>query len=367
MPLALYRKYRPTTFDDLIGQDIIVRILKEAARQDRIAHAYLLSGPRGTGKTSTARLIAKIANCKKREEDKEFKKKAEPCNICDACKAIDTNSALDVIEIDAASNRGIDEMRSLKEHVRVAPSTLKNKVFIIDEAHMLTKEAANALLKTLEEPPEYVIIILATTEIEKIPATIGSRTQKFRFRHVPLQKIAGKLEKIAQTEKIKISKEALELIASQAEGSFRDAESLLDQMTAIAGSEITVEEIENTLGTIGFKKVAELAGALLESDLDRAITLLHDIQDEGHNIVGLTKDLITYLRRVAIMKHTPQIKEKLAQELMQDHLTQIETHAALFTDKHLTLLKSLIVAYGQMRYSDFPIIPLEIAVIENTK
>lgn len=365
--IALYRKYRPSTFSDLIGQEMVTKILTEAARQDRIAHAYLLSGPRGTGKTTSARLIAKTANCLTRAKDKKFKQTGEPCNTCDPCKAIDTGTALDVIEIDAASNRGIDEMRDLKENVRVSPTTLRHKVFIIDECHMLTKEASNALLKTLEEPPPYVIIILATTELEKIPATITSRTQKFQLKHVPLQQIVKKLKTIANQEKIKISESALELIASSAEGSFRDAESLLDQMMSIAGKEITVENIETTLGKLGFHKTAEIANAILKNDTQKALSLLSEIQDEGHNIVHLTKDLITYLRKTAVLKFNPSMKNQFEKELMQDHVNQIEFHAELFTNKHLQTLKSLITAYSQMRYSQFPIIPLEIAIIEGLK
>ena len=177
--LAIYRKYRPATFEDLLGQEMIVKILKEEAKQDRLSHAYIFSGPRGTGKTTSARLIAKIANCEKRATDAAFREKGEPCNSCNACTMIDEGKALDVIEIDGASNRGVDEIRNLKESIRTSPSASRFKVYIIDEAHMLTKDAWNALLKTLEEPPRYVIIILATTEIEKVPATIASRAQKF--------------------------------------------------------------------------------------------------------------------------------------------------------------------------------------------
>ena len=222
--LAIYRKYRPATFESLLGQDLTVKILKEAAREDRLAHAYLLAGPRGTGKTTSARLIAKIANCETRANDGNFKKKGEPCNKCGPCNEINEGRGLDVIEIDAASNRGIDEIRNLKESVRVSPASFRRKVFIIDEAHMLTKDAFNALLKTLEEPPPYVIIILATTEPDKIPATISSRTQQFYFKRALVNQIVGKLEEIAKKEKIQVSNEALELIAASAEGSFRDAE-----------------------------------------------------------------------------------------------------------------------------------------------
>ena len=272
-----------------------------------------------------------------------------------------------MIEIEAASNRGIDEMRDLKENIRVAPSSLKHKVFIIDEAHQLTKEAVNALLKSIEEPPPYVIIILATTEIEKIPLTIASRTQTFHFKYVPLQKIIAKLKKIAEAEQIKISSEALELIASSAEGSFRDAESLLDQMISITGPEITVEEIEKTLGKIGFHKTTALAEKILKSKLEEAIKAVSEVNDLGYNLVQLTKDLILYFRKVAVLKYNPGMKSAFEKELMPEHLEKIMEHSKFFTGNHIELLKNLIKAYGQMRYSQFPIIPLEIAIIESLK
>ncbi|MEK7479210.1 MAG: DNA polymerase III subunit gamma/tau [Patescibacteria group bacterium] len=362
--LAFYRKYRPATFADLLGQDIIARILQEAARQDRLAHAYLLSGPRGTGKTTTARLIAKIANCKTRLEDEKHKKTGEPCNACAHCLSIDEGRALDIIEIDAASNRGIDEMRALKENVRVAPSVLPRKVFIIDEAHMLTKEAGNALLKTLEEPPAYVTIILATTEAEKIPATIASRAQRFQFKHVPLKLLTEKLQTIANKEKIKIAEDALELIAQAGEGSFRDAESLLDQMQSLTEGEITTEAVETTLGKLGFKKISGLAETMLQHNLDETLQILGEIADQGHNLPELTKDLILHLRKVAVLTASQNIKSKLEAEFPMDQLRVIEEQAKLWKDTHLELLKNLIRAYGQMRYSNFPQIPLEIAIIE---
>jgi len=365
--LAIYRRYRPTTFDDILGQELVVRTLKEAARRDRLAHAYLLSGPRGTGKTTTARLIAKIANCETREKNAAFRAKGEPCNACNPCKDINSGRAIDVVEIDAASNRGIDDVRALKEIVATAPGFFKQKIFIIDEAHMLTKEAFNALLKTLEEPPPYVILVLATTEAEKIPATISSRTQQFYFKRVPLDKIAEKLKNIAQAEKIKISGEALELIAASAEGSFRDAESLLDQLRSFGGTEINLEDVEKALGRVGFDKLSEIAGLLLQGNLDKTLQALSVIEDHGFSLSQFAKDLIQYLRRAAVLKYNPEMNEIFRGEMMDKHLEKLVAHAQIFKDGHVNLIKALINAYGQMRYSEFPIIPLEVALVESLK
>ncbi|MDP3052370.1 MAG: DNA polymerase III subunit gamma/tau [bacterium] len=367
MALAIYRKYRPRTFEDLLGQEIISRILKNSASQNKFSHAYLFSGPRGSGKTTAARLITKVANCLTRQKDEEFAKKGEPCNSCAACVEIDQGSAMDVIEIDAASNRGIDEIRNLKESVRLSPTSFKKKIFIIDEAHMLTKEAFNALLKTLEEPPEHVILILATTEFEKIPATIVSRTQQFHFKKIPLMVIREKLKKIAESEKLEISTGALELIAASAEGSFRDAESLLDQLLSFGYQKISVDEVEKMVGKVTFSKIAAFAETLLKGQLDKSLKELAEIEDDGYNLVQFNKDLIQYLRKALVLKFEPTLEKAFQEELAPEALEKLKSHTELIKEKHLELLKSLIKAYGQMRYSQFPIIPLEVAIVENLK
>ncbi len=362
--LAIYRKYRPKLLKEFFGQEQVIQVLQNAAKQDKFAHAYLFYGSRGSGKTTTARLLAKLANCEGRQKTKTLHDKGEPCNKCRVCTEIDSGRALDIIEIDAASNRGIDEIRNLKEGIKLSPSSFKYKVFIIDETHMLTKEAFNALLKTLEEPPAHAIIILATTEYEKVPATISSRTQRFHFRRLHLSEILGKLNHIVQSEKIKITDEALELIAALAEGSLRDAESLLDQINSL-DQNIELQDVEKIAGKIGYRKIFQLSDFILKKDLSGALKYLNEIDQEGYNLVQLNKELIHYLRRALTLKLSSQIEEIYAKELTKDELIHLRQHAGLGTEALLVqLLKALIRAYSEMRYSPFAIVPLEVALIE---
>src|SRR5438046_1748034 len=261
------RKYRPQTFDDLVGQAHVSRTLKNAVAQNRLAHAYLFVGPRGIGKTSTARILAKSLNCIKGPT-------VTPCGECDNCREIAGGNSLDVIEIDGASNRGIDDVRELRDNVRYAPAKGRYKIYIIDEVHMLTKEAFNALLKTLEEPPPHVKFIFATTEVDKVPITILSRCQRFDFAGIALPRIVERLHAIVEKEGMKADDSALELVARRAGGSMRDAQSLLDQLLAFGGDRLSADQVHRLLGTAPDDVIAGLVAAVLAKDAKQALALL---------------------------------------------------------------------------------------------
>ncbi len=365
MTSSFYRTYRPKTLADLLGQEQVTAVLQQSAAAGRLGHAYLFYGPRGTGKTTAARILAKIACCQTRAKDAKFRAKGEPCNNCVACGEIDSGRGIDVIEIDAASNTGVDNVRELIEGVRLAPSSYAYKIIIFDEVHMLSKGAFNALLKTLEEPPAHAIFILATTEYDKVPATIASRVQRFHFRKLGLNFIIEKLQSIVKAEKLKVDADALELIAALGEGSLRDAESILSQITSLKEN-VTVETVEKHLGKLGFNRVAALADLILNRDLKGSLSRISEINEGGYNVTDLTKELIHYLRRVLTLKYNPDLEDEFKKELTTKELEQVKAHAKLLdAAKHIPLLKSLITSYSQMRYSPFASIPLEVCLIEH--
>jgi len=356
--LVLYRKYRPKTFGEIVGQEHIIKTLTNALKLDKIAHAYLFTGVRGTGKTSVARLLAKAVNCLER-------KNSEPCNKCQACEEINQNKSMDLVEIDAASNRGIDEIRELRDGIKFSPSSLKYKVFIIDEVHMLTREAFNALLKTLEEPPAHVIFILATTEIHKVPQTIISRCQKFDFHKLTLDEIVERLNWIANQEKVKIEKSALELIAVNADGSVRDGESLLGQIMSMEDKNITLEEVQSILGIVDIKAVQDLVQYLIEKENGKAISHINDISNHGYDLIQFTKSLIGYLRKMMILKVDPNLSKLVTIELTKEQISGIVQQSEKFTSTDLIkFIRLFIQAGNEIKLADFPQLPLELAIVE---
>ncbi len=364
MAWVLYRKYRPQKFSEFVGQEHIVKTLTNAISSGLISHAYLFYGPRGSGKTTIARLFAKAINCQNRKKG-DF----EPCNQCFSCKEISEGRAVDLIEIDAASHRGIDEIRDLREGIKFAPTRLKYKVFIIDEAHQLTKEAANALLKTLEEPPSHAIFILATTEIHKMIPTIISRCQRFDFRKLTVPEILKKLEIICQKEKIKIEKAALELIAQNAQGSMRDAESLLDQVfTSFDKKEVKLEDVKSLLGVVEVKKIAEFVEMVFSKKTKEAIRFLNDLVEMGEDLEVFGKTLIEYLRKILILKITGSSFNPLFGGLTKEEFENLKNQSEKIGESEIKkALELFLEAQNKIKYSPIPQLPLELAIVEFTE
>ncbi len=357
--IVLARKYRPQTFDDVIGQGHITDILKKAIETNRAAHAYLFSGPRGIGKTSCARILAKSLNCQKGPT-------LTPCGNCPACREIAQSTSFDVLEIDAASNRGIDEIRTLRENVKFAPSYGRYKIYIVDEVHMLTMEAFNALLKTLEEPPDHVKFILATTSSEKIPKTIISRCQRFDFKRISLQLIVETLEKICIKEDLTINQEALYAIAKAAEGSFRDSLSILDQISALSERSIVSNDIFNMLGLVETQLIFELIDSVGESNAVLSLQILEKIINQGKDIKQLTKDLIEHFRHLMVIKIGGKALGSLIDypiAIKESFLKQAERFTL---PKILNAMELLIKAQETARITETLRLPLEMALAKMT-
>ena len=338
---TLYRKYRAADFEQIIGQDHVVRIIIQSIKENRISHAYLFTGPRGTGKTSLARLLAKVINCK------NVSKSGEPCNKCANCTSINKGNFLDLVEIDAASNRGIEEIRDLKERINFLPVEGKNKVYIIDEVHMLTSEAFNALLKTLEEPPSNVVFILATTEPHKLPLTIISRTQRFDFKQADEKSLYKKLKYIIEQEKFKLSDEAIGLIVHAGQGSFRDAETVLEKVLSSfqAGGEIVREDIEKILGFVSKDLIIDFIINIIKGDLNKSLDILHNVWDEGMSLTQFTKEVLDEAR-----------------EQLLDSVKGVGGKRKIDSKKMILIIKEFNTALNEMRNNLLNILPLEIAL-----
>ncbi len=352
---VIARKWRPQTFDDLVGQQHVTETLKNAIKNDRVAHAYIFSGARGVGKTTAARILAKALNCVKGPT-------ATPCGVCDSCKEITAGNSLDVIEIDAASNRGIDQIRELREMVRYAPAASRSKVVILDEAHMLTGEASNALLKTLEEPPDRVIFVMATTQPEDLEDTIRSRSQHFHFRALTFAEIAGRLEEIAQKENLKIAPGAMAVIARMAEGSLRDALSLLEQARAYCGDAIADKEVRELLGVVPDDALEELVGAIAEGSADRALGLVHTFQKEGRNLQHFCREAVRHMRNLLIARTCGADSEMIA--ATPDQRPALAKAAALFSEEDLTRFFQILLQTDEdLRRKPDPRVHLEMGLL----
>ena len=349
------RKYRPQTFDDLVGQAHVSRTLKNAVAQNRLAHAYLFVGPRGIGKTSTARILAKALNC-------IHGPTVTPCGECDNCKEIAAGNSLDVIEIDGASNNSVEDVRQLRENVRYAPAKGRYKIYLIDEVHMLSSAAFNALLKTLEEPPPHVKFIFATTEPQKVLPTILSRCQRFDLHRIPANLIAQHLQFIAGKEKITLEPAAAHAIARGAEGGLRDAESMLDQLVAFCGEKIAENDVLNVFGFTSEQTVIDFTGRILRGETAEAIELLHQQCDSGKDMMRLMSDLIAYLRDLLVFKAKP---DALNEDVDPEVQKSLAAHAELIsTDRLLELIEQFAAAEGRMKWAPNKKLHFEVAAIK---
>ena len=348
---SLYRKYRPSRFEDVIGQEHITRALKNQIISDKISHAYLFTGSRGIGKTSIARIFAKAVNC-------ENNINGSPCGTCPACKRLESENDINIIEIDAASNNRVDDVRDLREKVKFMPAGVKYKVYIIDEVHMLTDSAFNALLKTLEEPPQHIIFILATTELHKLPQPILSRCARFDFRLVSVQTLTKHLEDILDKEKIKYEKEALKMIATAGEGSVRDTLSIADCILAYCEGNITCEGVQKVLGTTDSGLLIEFTQGLKERDIGKVLTLINDIDKSGKNLSVFVKDMAKHVRNLLICSTCTDASSILAET--EENFINLKRQSESFeTGELINMLQIFGGAENELRYTLSPRILLE--------
>lgn len=355
---ALYLKWRPKLFADFVGQEHIVHTLRNALKTGRIRHAYLFSGPRGTGKTTTARLLAKAVNCKNEDID------LRPCNECSACEAVNEGRFLDLIEIDAATHTGVDDVRDLREKIAFTPGEGRYKVYIIDEVHRFSGSAFDALLKTLEEPPDHAIFVLATTEIDKVPQTIKSRCLQFEFRRFSVTQVADRLEIIAKQEGLNIEREALELIARQGTGSMRDSISLLDQIVSDPGDEITLEVAQRILGTANTRAVGEMIEALVQQNVTRGLHVLNEAIDNGSDPRQFGQQVVEHLRAILL---TQTASADLVEASNEERAVYSRQAGLISRNSLLRAIRAFNEAVNEFRGGWQPQLTLELALIESIK
>ncbi len=356
--LTLYRKYRPRKFSQVVGQEHIKQTLQNALKNREISHAYLFTGPRGTGKTTVARILAKVVNC-------ENPKDGEPDLNCPSCKDIQEGRSLDLLEIDAASYTGVDNVREIRDKIRFAPAKAHYKVLIIDEVHMLSKSAFNALLKTLEEPPSHAIFVLATTEVHKVPETIISRCQRFDFRKLTVDEITKSLEIIAKKEKIRIGDDALSLIALNSSGSVRDAQSLLGLLISFGDKVVTLKEVKTFLGVTDFSAIRDLTEFLGKKDARNAIQLINELLNDGYNLEQFTQNFLNYLRKLLLLKINSDLKRIFKSEATKEQLETLEKQKEFFSLAELMqIIRIFIIAFQDLKNAFILQLPLEIAVAQ---